>query len=265
MASIATSVRSLWNWSAGGSRYSQVQSDRSQSEAFWVFKVSVTSSVCAVPLKHFIYDLEIDDPAQLHTIYAFSPLRNQVSHMEPEADLWKDTVYGAMSVLPLNSDQIMPFEKRTETIYLAKIKFFTEDSLSPLPFLCQWFDNQSFCYKTLSHAKMYNQSFLFPLHTDIYWYLLYAVSMNSVIARWREELTWTSSSLILHRLALSALIDEGRDLSKWMWGVSLLLCKSCRKSQCKLSLCHSQKLKHHKQSSNPPVKLAFCCCWSNFI
>lgn len=52
IASIAPSVRSLWKWSAGGSRYSQVQSDRSQSQAFWVFKLSVTSSGCAIKTFH---------------------------------------------------------------------------------------------------------------------------------------------------------------------------------------------------------------------
>lgn len=79
-----------------------------------------------MPLKHFIYELDIDDPGQLHTIYAFSLLRNQVSHMKLEVDLCIDTM---VSVLPLSSDQIMPFEKRTETIYLAKIELFTEDSI----------------------------------------------------------------------------------------------------------------------------------------
>lgn len=46
--------------------------------------------------------------------------------MKLEVDLCIDTM---VSVLPLSSDQIMPFEKRTETIYLAKIELFTEDSI----------------------------------------------------------------------------------------------------------------------------------------
>lgn len=156
-------------------------------------------------------------------------------------------------------------KREQKQFILQKSSSSQKTPLSPFPFYVNDLIIGLFFFKTLSHAKIYNQSFLFPLHTDIHWYLLYAGSMKSLVARWREELTWTSSSLILHRLVLSALMDEGRDLPEWMWGVSLLLCKSWRKSQCKLSLCLSRKLKHHKQSSNPPVILAFCCCWSNFI
>lgn len=54
---------------------------------FWVSKVSVTSLVYAVPLNQFVYELDIADALQLHASYAFSPSRNQVSHMKLQADL----------------------------------------------------------------------------------------------------------------------------------------------------------------------------------
>lgn len=49
-------------WSPDGSRYSQTQSRKSQVEALWVSKITVTFSVYAVLLNQFSYELDKADP-----------------------------------------------------------------------------------------------------------------------------------------------------------------------------------------------------------
>lgn len=122
--------------SAGGSRYSQFKSERSQSQAFWVSKVSVPSSVYAVPLNQFIQELDIAGPPQLRTSRAFSPSRNQMSHMKLQAGLQIDTIHGVTKCCHLILIKLCHLKGEQKQFSKQNSSSSQKTPLSALPFLC---------------------------------------------------------------------------------------------------------------------------------